>query len=84
MQAKAKDIEESGYSENFEESESMVKSMNVKDESASKDKMLKMDTVKEESIDDSAQSVSNKQDVTQSLSSTSKVTPGSKKQEGIE
>ena len=62
----------------------MVKSMNVKDESASKDKMLKMDTVKEESIDDSAQSVSNKQDVTQSLSSTSKVTPGSKKQEGFE
>ena len=62
----------------------MVKSMNVKDESASKDKMLKMDTVKEESIDDSAQSVSNKQDVTQSLSSTSKVTPGSKKQEVFE
>ena len=75
MQAKAKDIEESGYSETFEE-ESMAKSMTMKDESASKDKMLKMDTVKEESIDDSAQSQS--KDVTQSMSS-SKVTPGSKK-----
>ena len=55
----------------------------MKDESASKDKMLKMDTVKEESIDDSAQSQSQKQDVTQSMGS-SKATPGSKKQEGVE
>ena len=79
LQAKAKDIEESGYSENFEE-ESMAKSMTMKDESASKDKMLKMDTVKEESVDDSAQSQSKQssKDVTHSMSS-SKVTPGSKK-----
>ena len=33
----------------------MAKSMTLKDDaSASKDKMLKMDTVKEESVDDSA------------------------------
>ena len=77
---KAKDIEESGYSETFEE-DSMAKSVTMKDESASKDKMLKMDTVKEESVDDSAQSQS--KDATQSMSS-SKVTPGSKKQEAGE
>ena len=53
----------------------------MKDESANKEKMLKMDTVKEESVDESAQSQS--KDVTASMSS-SKVTPGSKKQEGVE
>ena len=80
LKAKAKDIEESGYSETFEE-DSMAKSVTMKDESASKDKMLKMDTVKEESVDDSAQSQS--KDATQSMSS-SKVTPGSKKQDAGE
>ena len=61
LQAKVKDIEESAaYSENFEE-ESMAKSMTIKEgESASKDKMLKMDTVKEESVDDSAQETSHR------------------------
>lgn len=53
--AKAKDIEDSAaYSETFEE-ESMAKSATLdKDASASKDLRLKMDTVKEESVDDSA------------------------------
>lgn len=59
----------------------MVKSMTLKDDSATKDKLLKMDTVKEESVDDSAQSQS--KDVTQSMGS-SKATPGSKKQDGVE
>ena len=86
LQAKAKDIEESAaYSENFEE-ESLAKSATVgRDESASKEKMLKMDTVKEESVDDSAAEVS--KDVSQSMGSearSSKATPASKAEQRVD
>lgn len=72
LQAKAKDIEESAaYSETFEE-ESLSKSMTIgKDESVGK--ALKMDTVKEESVDDSAAEQS--KDVSQSISASSKASP---------
>ena len=55
LHAKAKDIEESAaYSENFDE-DSIAKSGTFKDDaSVSKDKMLRMEAVKEESVDDSA------------------------------
>ena len=69
--AKAKDIEESGYSENFEE-DSMARSA-TKDGagSASKDKLqMMMEAVKEESLDDSANEMS--KDITQSVGSTGK------------
>ena len=53
--AKAKDLEESAaYSENFEE-DSLAKNGTFKEEeSASKDKKLRMEAVKEETGDDSA------------------------------
>ena len=72
LQQKAKDIEESGaYSENFDEEESISKSITIgKDEASMKEKMKKMDTVKEESVDDSGAEQS--RDVTQSMGSSQK------------
>lgn len=72
LQAKVKDIEESAaYSETFEE-ESLGKSVTIgKDESVGK--AFKMDTVKEESVDDSAAEQS--KDVSQSYSTSSKASP---------
>ena len=53
LQDKAKDIEESAaYSETFEE-ESLAKSSNLLNDALNKDPKMKMDTVKEESIDES-------------------------------
>ena len=69
LQAKARDIEESAaYSENFEE-DSISKSVTMgKEESSAK--APKIDTVKEESVDDSAAEQS--RDVTQSVTSDQK------------
>ena len=74
LSAKVKDIENSAaYSETFEEeSISMSKSMTTRDEPGSKEPRVKMDTVKEESLDDSAEGLScaNKDTEKQSIGSS--------------
>ena len=81
LQLKASQIEDSAaYSENFEE-ESMGQSSKMPHESAEKDQVKQMATVKEESVDDSQEGVSSEAKDALAQSGTSKSSKGAPKME---